>query len=79
MPRLPMISGKDYIKFLEKYGCTIVSIRGSHYKMYNPETNKTAPIAIHARKDVGKGAFSSTLNQLGINVDDFLKLCNKNY
>jgi len=41
--------------------------------MYNPKTNKTAPVAVHSGKDIGKGAFCSTINQLGIDIDDFIE------
>ena len=73
MPKIPIIPGKDYVKALEKYGCDLISIRGSHHKMFNPTNNETSIVAVHAGKDIGKGAFSSTLKQLGIDVDDFIK------
>ena len=74
MPKIPIITGKDFVKALEKYGCTIISVRGSHHKVYNPMTNKTAPVAVHAGKDLEKKPFANTLRQLDIDVDDFINM-----
>jgi len=72
MPRIPIIPVKDYVKALEKYGCTVVGIRGSHHKIFNPKNGHSAPVPVHAGKDLDKKAFASTLKQLGIDVDDFI-------
>jgi predicted RNA binding protein YcfA (HicA-like mRNA interferase family) len=72
MPNIPIVSDKEYLGFLVKYGCTVVHVRGSHHKIHNPATGKTAPVAIHSGKDLSKKAFANTLRQLGIDIDDFL-------
>ena len=72
MPKIPVIKGKDFHKYLLKYGCTGVRVKGSHHRVYNPQTDKYSTITIHAGKDFDKGSFIGVLNQLGIDVDDFL-------
>ena len=72
MPKLPVVSGKAFFRLLVKYGCQLVSIRGSHHKVFNPITNKTSVVVIHAGQDVDRGTFTSVLSQLGIDVSEFL-------
>jgi predicted RNA binding protein YcfA (HicA-like mRNA interferase family) len=72
MHKIPVVKAKDFYSLLIKYGCEAVSIRSSHYKIRNPKNGRVSVITIHSGKDYDKGAFSSTLGQLGINLDDFL-------
>ena len=72
MPRVPILKAKDFFRLLIKYGCIAVSIKGSHHKILNPKTSKTSIVAIHAGKDIDRGAFTSVLSQLGIGLNDFL-------
>jgi len=73
MAKIPIVTAKKLISYLEKYGCVVVSVRGSHHKMYNPKTNKTSPVSVHAGEDLDRKAFANTLKQLGIEINDFLK------
>ena len=72
MPRIPVIKAKDFHKHLVDYGCVGTRVRGSHHRVYNPQTNKHSTVAIHGGDDLDKGSFSGILNQLDIDVDDFL-------
>ena len=78
MPKIPIVKCKDFYKQLLKYGCLPVSIRGSHHKITYPHTKATTVISIHASQDVSKGAYSSTLSQLGIDINDFLEFVRNN-
>jgi len=77
MPKLPIIKARDFYRLLLKYGCISVGIKGSHHKIMNPITSKVSVIAIHAGKDVDKGAMASVLSQLGIDSIDFLQFIQK--
>lgn len=43
---LPAISGKDFIKLLEKLGFTVIRINGSHHRMKHPDGRITT-IPLH--------------------------------
>jgi len=43
----------------------------------NPATNQSSVVAIHGGHDIKKGAFSGTLRQLGIDIDDFINFMEK--
>ena len=72
MPKIPVIKAKAFRGHLIDYGCVEVSVRSSHHKIRNPQNGKVTVLTIHTGKDIDKGAFSSTLNQLGIDIDEFL-------
>jgi len=76
MPKIPVIKAKDFRDFVVAYGCEEVSIRSSHHKIRNPQNGQVSVVTIHTGKDMDKGAFASTLNQLGIDIDDFLNFIN---
>lgn len=61
MPRTP----KEMIKFLKENGFEEVSQKGSHLKMTNPATGRTAIIPTHAR-DLPPGTEQSILRQAGL-------------
>jgi predicted RNA binding protein YcfA (HicA-like mRNA interferase family) len=72
MPKIPIIKAKEFFRHLVRFGCDEVSVRGSHHKIHNPQTNKTSVVSIHSGADVDKGTFSGVLNQLGIDTGIFL-------
>lgn len=54
------------VKLLRKNGFTVeVQNKTSHLKMYNPTTNITVMIPIHA-KELGKGIQNAILREAGI-------------
>ncbi|MBP9673583.1 MAG: type II toxin-antitoxin system HicA family toxin [Bacteriovoracaceae bacterium] len=57
-------SGKDLIKFLEKYGWTLERIRGSHHIMI--KEGKTITVPVHGNKTLGKGLEMKIIKQCGI-------------
>ena len=74
MNRLPAISGKEFVKLLVKYGCVLVGVNGSHFKVENPANNKRSIIPVHGNKVMNRGFMLDILrNQLGIDVVDFMK------
>ena len=61
MPLTP----KQMIKHLKKNGFEVVSQRGSHVKMRNPQTGKQTGVPMH-NKDLGKGLEEEILKQAGL-------------
>jgi len=77
MPKIPVVKAKDFLNLLTKYGCEEISVKGSHHKLFYSPTNKTSVVTIHGGQDLDKGSFKGILNQLGIDVDDFLEFVKK--
>ena len=60
--KLPVISGKDFIKLLEKFGFIVVRINGSHHRMKHPDGRITT-IPVHKNNPVAKGLLRKILRE----------------
>lgn len=60
--RLPVISGKEFIKFLEKIGFVIIRINGSHHRMRHPDGRVTT-VPVHKNDDLSKGLLRKIIRE----------------
>ena len=77
MPKIPVIKAKDFFKYIKKFNCTEISIRGSHHKIRNNANGKTSIIAIHSNEDLYPSMFQAILKQLDIDINDFINFIDK--
>lgn len=63
-------SPKEIIKVIEENGWYLDRIRGSHHVYKNDELQKSVPIPIHGKKDLGKGLFYKILKQCDIDREE---------
>jgi predicted RNA binding protein YcfA (HicA-like mRNA interferase family) len=70
-PALPVVSGLDVVKALERIEFIKVSQRGSHVKMRH-EDGRVVIVPMH--KELAKGTLRSILRQANLEVDEFIKL-----
>lgn len=54
MPKLPVVTGEETIKALEKAGFEAVRQKGSHVRVKH-EDGRVATVLVHAGKSLGKG------------------------
>ena len=67
--KLPVISGKDFIKILQKAGFIITRINGSHHRMKHPDGRITT-IPVHKNDPLPKGLLRKILREdLEISVE----------
>lgn len=78
MPRIPRIKAKDFFKYLKKFGCTEISVKGSHHKIKNNINNKISVIAIHTNEILKPGLFEAILKQLEIDIKQFIEFIENN-
>ncbi len=72
MPKLPVVSGPDLVRAFKKIGFSVVSQRGTHIKISNPD-GRIAIIPNH--KTVKKGTLKKgILNPLNISVETLIKI-----
>jgi len=72
--KLPVISGKDFIKLLEKMGFVLTRINGSHHRMKHDDGRITT-IPVHKNDPIPKGLLRKILREdIKISTDDL-----KNY
>jgi len=78
MPKLPVLSGKELIKLLSKIGFQHIRTRGSHVILNKFDSEKgkiTLPVPLHP--ELAKGTLKSIMNQVGINLEELLRLMGK--
>jgi len=77
MPNLPVISGKNLIKILEKMGFVVIRINGSHHRLKHSDGRITT-VPVHKNKDLPKGLIRIIIKEdLEMNLDEFLNFMNK--
>lgn len=71
MTKLPVISGSDCVKALEKFGFYLKRREGSHIIL-----RRDAPFAqvvVPAHKELDRGTLRAIIRQAGLTVDEFVK------
>ncbi|TAL60297.1 MAG: type II toxin-antitoxin system HicA family toxin [Bacteroidetes bacterium] len=72
--RLAVVSGKDFIKFLQKIGFAVARINGSHHRMRHPDGRVTT-VPVHRNDDLPKGLFRKIIREdLKLEQEEFNKL-----
>jgi predicted RNA binding protein YcfA (HicA-like mRNA interferase family) len=79
MPRLPVLSGKDFIKFLLSLGFAVVRVNGSHHRLTHPDPDgRVTTILVHKNDDLPKGLLRKIIREdLDIELDEFIELIKK--
>lgn len=74
MPPLPVISGKEFIKFLQTLGFIVVRVNGSHHRLKHPDGRVTT-VSVHKNEDLPKGLLHKIIREdLELELDEFLQL-----
>lgn len=71
MTKLPVVSGKQVIKVLQKIGYYMRDQKGSHIHFRHP--NKI-PLTIPNHKEIAKGTLRTILSEAGLSTEEFVKL-----
>jgi len=74
MPKLPVISGKEVVKALDKAGFEIVGRKGSHIRLKKKTPIKTYIVIVPFHPEIKKGTLKSILRQAGLTTNEFIKL-----
>ena len=64
--RMPRLTAKAVIKQLKSAGFVEVSQTGSHLKLFNPETRRSAIVPIHSSKIIPVGTLKAVEKQANI-------------
>ncbi len=69
MPKLPVVSGKETVRALEKLGFQVARRRGSHIVLRKDDLGCVIP----DHKELKAGTLSGILKQANVSVSAFLK------
>ncbi len=70
MSKLPVISGMECVKALEKIGFSVNRQRGSHIILVREEPRITVSVPDH--KELDRGTLRSIIRQVGLSVEEFI-------
>jgi predicted RNA binding protein YcfA (HicA-like mRNA interferase family) len=60
--KTPVITGKEFIKLLEKSGFVVVRINGSHHRLKHPDGRVTT-VPVHKNDPLPKGLLQKILRE----------------
>ncbi|MFA4852884.1 MAG: type II toxin-antitoxin system HicA family toxin [Bacteroidales bacterium] len=72
--KLPVISGKEFIKFIETLGFVITRVSGSHHRLKHPDGRVTT-VPVHRNDDVPVGLLRKIIREdIELELEQFIKL-----
>ncbi len=71
MPRLPIISGDDFLKAIRKDGYVWDHTEGSHMILLHPSKGR---LSVPRHKELGRGILRNLIRDAGLSRDEFLAL-----
>lgn len=72
MPKLPVLSGKEIIKVLTRFGFTELRQKGSHVILKKYFENKEIGCVVPLHKEVAIGTLKGILKQANISPVEFM-------
>lgn len=72
MPKLPAISGREFIRAVEKVGFHFKRQEGSHVILRRDDP--FAQLVVRLHKELDRGTLRATIRQAGLSVDEFVNL-----
>ncbi len=71
MSKLPVITGKELIKFLESLGFVIIRTKGSHVRL-GRDDGRVTTVPVHGNREIPKGLLRKMIREdLEMSLDEF--------
>ena len=74
MPKLPVLSGKEVVKKLEKAGYRVVRQKGSHIRLRHTGDINCKPVTVPLHKTIKPGLLGQILKDANLTVEEFIAL-----
>jgi predicted RNA binding protein YcfA (HicA-like mRNA interferase family) len=71
LPALPIISGEECIRALERLGYAVKRQKGSHVRI---ECDGRSPVTVPKHSTLDRGTLRSIIRTVGISVEEFIDL-----
>lgn len=76
MVKMPRVSGKDMVRFLERHGFVLRRIVGSHHVMRKGDRPQTV-VPVHRNDDLRTGTLRGILRDINMKPEEFEQLWNE--
>jgi predicted RNA binding protein YcfA (HicA-like mRNA interferase family) len=74
MSRMPQVTARELVRFLETQGFAEDRQSGSHLTLWHAGRNVSVTIPVHTGCDIGRGLAVRILKDAGFSVEDYLRL-----
>lgn len=68
--KVPRVSGKEMLNFLESIGFECIRIKGSHHVLRN-QSGKVVVVPVHGNETLGIGLIRKILASADVSIQDF--------
>jgi predicted RNA binding protein YcfA (HicA-like mRNA interferase family) len=73
-PKLPVVSGRQAIRVLERVGYEVVRQRGSHIRLRDESDPEHLPVTVPDHKNLKPGLLRKIVRDANLTVDEFVDL-----
>ena len=74
MNRMPQVTARELVRFLNVQGFAEDRQSGSHLTLWHAERNVSVTIPVHTGCDIGRGLALRILKDAGFSVEEYLRL-----
>ena len=74
MSRMPQVTARELVRFLQTQGFVEDRQSGSHLTLWHAGRNVSVTIPVHTGCDIGRGLAVRILKDAGFSVEDYLRL-----
>ena len=74
MPKLPVVSGEEAVRALQRGGFVFEHQSGSHVSLRHPGTGRTVSVPVHGGRDLPTGTLRGIIRDAGLTVEEFTRL-----
>lgn len=74
MSKLPVVSGRETVRALERIGYELVRQRGSHFRLRHPLDADRKPVTVPDHTELKSGTLRAILRDANVTVDVFREL-----
>ena len=73
-PKLPVISGEEFVKAAGKIGYVAVRQKGSHVRLRHPSDPQRKPLSVPQHKSLKRGLLKDLLRDANLSVEKLIEL-----
>lgn len=70
MPKLPVMSGIELVRVLERAGYRVVRQKGSHVRLRPPDPSRGLPTTVPLHRELKPGTLQAILRDANLSIDD---------
>ncbi len=71
-PRLPVVSGKDVIRVLQKFGYEVARQKGSHVRLRHVSDPQKVPVTVPMHDEIAFGTLKRILQDAKLSVEQLI-------